>query len=740
MVSTKLLTFIAITTALGFVRSAPISPPTRGTITNQDVCTTPQCQAIAAGFIHDMDPNVNPCENFEQFTCGGFLEKTQLPPGKLKINPMSIINDQNSVIIREISDVSLGKAPQAAPGDLAAASNLKKLHGMWDSCMDVNSIAKRGRDPIVNQINAVISTIPDVTASMDGLGLTQTIVKLIKLSVEPFINLKVESDLYNPSAHVITVTHSGLTLPIGNYDDPDMVAKLEGVIALSFQKIFGAPPVAGSPDLTINDVNPKWIAAAKNVAAFQTAIANTIKNAPASSAPGMAAIYNPWTIARLNTVAPSIKWDLLISELLPAGETYNRPLIASSPDYFTGLEALLKVTPAETFRYYAAFRIIEKNSINLAEGYSMNTLLVSREDYCVDIINTYVGQIAGHYFVDYTLPEHSKIYFKSIISQILASYGESIPKLDWLDPTTLAGAVKKLGAIFQLIAESSDSPNTDSSESLQEYYKDLAIDPLDFYGNVARGSMWNVATLFAAVNKPVSKGFLPEGPPQNVNAFYDPTTNGIYFPAGILRSPLFDADQPEYMNYGGMGVVAGHEIGHGFDNRGKEYDSTGNYTNWWTVSTETKFNQKAQCIVHQYDNFTISDSNGKPIIDSSGNPMHVNGEQTLGENIADNGGVKYAFQAWKEAYASDPQGITRKNYKLPGLEKYTPEQLFFISYGRIWCEKNTPERLVDQINTDDHSPAKWRIIGGVQNSPDFAKAFGCQPNSLMNPVDKCSLW
>ncbi|KAF9120736.1 hypothetical protein BGW39_011128 [Mortierella sp. 14UC] len=162
------------------------------------------------------------------------------------------------------------------------------------------------------------------------------------------------------------------------------------------------------------------------------------------------------------------------------------------------------------------------------------------------------------------------------------------------------------------------------------------------------------------------------------------------------------------MNYGAMGVIAGHEIGHGFDNRGRSFDSTGNYTN------------------------TISGPKGET--------LRINGNLTLPENIADNGGIKYSFSAWQDAFNSDPQGITRKNYKLPGLEKYTPEQMFFISYGRVWCEKSMPERLESLLQNDPHSPAKWKIIGGVQNSLDFARAFKCRAGVPMSPVNKCSLW
>ncbi|KAF9900449.1 hypothetical protein EC991_007327 [Linnemannia zychae] len=722
MVSTKLFIFMAIGTALGVVRSAP----------TKDVCNTPQCRETAAGFIHDMDPNIDPCEDFQQFTCGGFFKKMKIDPAFKEVSTMSGIQNRNNAIIREISDPSLGKAPKAAPGDAAAASNLKKLHDLWASCMNVAELDKRGRLPLVNEINSVINTIPNVNARMNKTGLAKALAKMVKIQVDSFVKLDINPDLYNPSTNAIEIMFSGLSLPLESFSTAGAVTELERTIALGFQKFLGPEIRAGTPSLTIDRVDPKWVTAAKKVVSFQLDLAHAVRNSPVSNALGQAALHNPWTLEKLNAVAPSVDWGVLVSELLPVGERYTRPLIALTPDYFTGLEAVLKRTSSETLHYYFISRIIEAHSGHLGALYRPNPLVGRREDFCVNFMNQNLGEIAGHYYVDQTLPEHSKIYFKSMIHQILASYGKSIPKLDWLDTTTINGALKKLNAIVELVAESSDSPNTSSSASLEEYYRNLTIDAADFFGNRARRTEWWVAYNFAQINKPVNRQTLPAGPPQTLNAFYGPQTNEIYFPAGMLQEPMFHADNPDYMNYGAMGVVAGHEIGHGFDNRGRNFDPTGNYTNWWTPSTSSKFVQKSECIARQYSTYTVPGPKGEV--------LHVNGNLTLPENIADNGGVKYSFAAWQDAYNSDPQGITRKNYKLPGLEKYTPEQMFFISYGRTWCEKSTPERLADQLQNDPHSPAKWRIIGNVQNSPDFARAFKCHAGAPMNPVNKCSLW
>ncbi|KAG0364241.1 hypothetical protein BGX24_004722 [Mortierella sp. AD032] len=217
-----------------------------------------------------------------------------------------------------------------------------------------------------------------------------------------------------------------------------------------------------------------------------------------------------------------------------------------------------------------------------------------------------------------------------------------------------------------------------------------------------------------------------------VNTFYDLTANQIVFPAGILQRPFFHVESPDYVNYGGFGVVAGHEVTHGFDNMGHRFDSVGRLDNWWTNATEKAFNEKAQCLIDQYGNFTVKGPDGKD--------HNVDGQLTLSENIADNGGLKQSYRAWQTRLKADPSGKKFKNYQLPGLEKYTRKQLFFISYGRLWCSKERPEYLMQLIRTDIHSPSQWRINGAVQNSPEFSQAFKCPAGSPMNPAKKCQVW
>ncbi|KAF9904752.1 hypothetical protein EC991_002322 [Linnemannia zychae] len=738
MVSTKLVfIYVATGAVLSAVHSAPAVPTTSPVLTNKDVCNTPQCNAIADSFIHDMNPDEKPCEDFEKFACGGFYKKMEIEEGYTEISTMLLAEERNNVILQAIVDPSLGKAPKPAPSDTASTNNLKKVHDMWKSC--VNTTA-RGHQPLVDQFNAIIKLIPDVTTSIDKMSLTKTIAAMTKIGVEPFIAVTVETDLFNPDASVIYLSSGGISMSAEDYANATAVTELEQEVALAFQNFLGsplqfeAPPLmmeyidqkvlgpalrTRAPLLAIEHIDQKWIAAAKKVVAFEKDIAHAILNSPKSPKTGYEKAYNPWSIDKLKTAFPSIDWNALIAELMPAGQSYTRNFIADSPDIFTNIEAVIKVTPADTFRYYVIYRNIDEYSVHLSN---------STRD-CVTVIKKSLGQIVGHYFVEQAFPEHTKVAFKAMIDQILASYKEWVPKLDWLDPKTLEGAMKKLNALVAIIGESGSSPDASSSASLEEYYKGFVVDPMDYYGNQYRSTVWMIAKKWEMINKPYDRKSL-SFVPQEFDAYYVPNYNQMQFPAGMIQDPYFNPENPDYMNYGAMGTIAGHEMGHGFDTQGKDFDHVGKFTNWWTDDTAKKFSNKTDCIVKQYNNFTITGPNNETV--------HLLGNATLAENIADNGGMKYGFRAWQSAYNSDPTGTTHKNYKLPKLEKYTPEQMFFLSYARAWCTKMTPQKLLDDITVMADRVLLTRLNAEVDRM--IALATGMTPGeAVVYNSEDCSL-
>ncbi|KAF8937816.1 hypothetical protein BGZ47_008851 [Haplosporangium gracile] len=735
MVSTKLAAFVAIGSALSMVAAAPIfNIGENGShLLNQDICDTPECVTTAESFLGYMNPNADPCDDFTEFTCGAFYEKTVVDANKTSANFQTIITDQIKIIIREIADVTLGKAPKPTPGDKAAESNLKKLHNMYASCMNVDAIQTANHQPLTKLVHSVLSLIPDAPA-LDKAALAKTIAQLIKLDVPNFYIIGVGQQLYNPRYSSIQGNQGGLTLPIPSYNQSlTDAADLIPNIAQLFQKVLGvtAPSDANS---SISETEPvvdkEWTTAAQDVIAFETSLADvTAKNTRPNLDPEMPIFNNPMTVEELSKATPSIDWSILLSELLPADVKYDRPLSVQSPEFLPALETLLNSTSVKTLRNYFAWRIIA------AQNERLDTIAIpgqERWEVCNDAVTKNLPDIVGHYFVERTLPKSDQTIFRTMLQNIISAYGEGFPALDWIDQTTLDGALKKLHAMGLVVGQSAQAPNGASSESVEEYYSGYDVDISDYFGNWNKKSVWTAEKSFAAVNEPYVQKKIPQFPPTEVNAAYQPTTNHIYAFAGIMQSPMFHASNPEYVNYAGLGAVAGHEIGHGFDSNGKKFDSIGNFTSWWTPKTEKIFAEKSQCFNDQYGNYTIKGPDGADV--------HLDGPKTLAENIADNGGVKYAFRAWQNRLKADSTGKQYKNFKLPGLEKYTPEQMFFISYGKVWCSKQTPELDTTLIQVDNHSLNKFRVLGSLQNSLEFAEAFKCAPKTRMNPEKKCSLW
>ncbi|KAG0085149.1 hypothetical protein BGZ93_000832 [Podila epicladia] len=716
----KLIVWIAISAALQAVASGA---PT----TNNGICTTQQC--------------------------GGFFDNNNIPPSETEIDSLfSHLSKSNRAIIRKIVDPNSPSAPKATEGDVAAANNIKKMQAAYASCMKLDKIASVGRKPMQDDIQKLVQMFPvsdsalttkDTSApaspTIDKQNLATTLGYFVSQGLDTPLGLYPSTDVKNPEKTVLMIVENGLGLSSkGNYADTRITSVYQSTIASMFNLILGDAP----HNSTATTTSTSWTDVAKDVYAFEKSLAE-ISSSPEDMMDPLHT-YNPMHLSQIAAATPSIDWPLLLEKALPPSTIVPEPLTVASKDYLPNLEALLQKTSSKTIQSYLAWSLIRRNHISLDSVYQQPmkeldqvlsgvpaSTVDDRSKNCISFVNRNIGELPGHYFVQQVFSGDSRKEVESIIANLQNTYIKSFPNYAWLDKTTLQGALKKMAAMGVKVGWSVSNPNTSSSASLDHYYKALEIKEDDYYGNIVRTSMWQTQREFRVLGKLVDNRSLGM-PPQTVNAFYDPTANQISFPAGILQPPAFHVDNPDYANYGAIGVIAGHEITHGFDNQGHIFDSKGKMENWWTNSTEEAFNTRAICFVHQYGNFTIKDPLGKE--------TNLNGHMTLGENIADNGGLNKAFETWQARYRSDPLGKTIKNPRLPGLEALTPEQLFFVSYARLWCSKARPESLLQQVMTDPHSPSEWRIKGALQNSKYFAQAFKCKKGAPMNPVKKCDVW
>ncbi|KAI8357779.1 hypothetical protein BD560DRAFT_196969 [Blakeslea trispora] len=346
-------------------------------------------------------------------------------------------------------------------------------------------------------------------------------------------------------------------------------------------------------------------------------------------------------------------------------------------------------------------------------------------------IDTSLGFMAGRYYVLEKFDIKTKESIKAIADDIKQVLLDSFHQLEWLDEKTRRNAERKLNKLTVKIGYSESSPDVMSPVSLSSYYGAFIIKPDDYFSNYVNGRISTVSNAWRQVGKPIDKGVWWMYP-HEVDAYSRSAFNEIGIPAGILQGLYFEESRPEYLNYGAIGSVLGHEMTHGYDSRGRRYDADGKLFQWWTEHTAKEYEVKADCFVKQYNNFTVTDEKGQPV--------NVNGKFTLAENLADNGGVKKAVEAWKSRYLKDPSSKQHNNMRLPGLNALSPEQLFFISFARTYCKNITPAQAKKKVLTDNHAPYKWRINAPLQNSFEFAEAFRCPAGSPMNPVKKCSLW
>ncbi|KAF9154691.1 hypothetical protein BG015_000219 [Linnemannia schmuckeri] len=747
MVAPKIQILMAIGVALGVVQAGPIS--IRGdkpSFDNKATCKSAQCKLTANGIISDMDPSVDPCQDFSKFACGGFFKKNDIPSGRAQIGPFDILNDNNVRILRTIVDPSQGKTPKAPAGDVAAQNNIKKLQSLFSSCMDEKAISKAGRKPLYDEVQKIIKLLPASNSPVDKKTLSKILGQIAQYGflTPGFLNVKVTVDNNNPEANVLTITEDGLGLASANlYKDEKQVKEYRETIAAMFQTVLGDEDVAKrTKPLTPKDIKKEWSDAAKDAVDFEiqlAAIKTTFKDQldPKNN-------RGIRTVDQLNAMTPSIDWSFFLQEAFPPGLKYKGHITIGSVIFHTRLEGLLQVASSKSLQRYFTWVLIRSLSGNLAQPYKQpkvnfdnftNGIYAAPQNdrwaTCLTVTNTNLVHITGHYFVKTVFKDNSRQEALAIVDNIIFSYEKTFPTLSWLDEKTRDGAIKKLQGIVKAIGYSTENPDDVSAKSLDDFYKGYIVADKDYFGNQVRYMRWMTAKAFAALPLPVDRDAM-EMSLTTVNGFYNPSFNSIYIPAGILQSPVFHTENPEYVNYGGMGTVGGHEIGHAFDNNGRYYDAIGRVTNWWTDVTLKAFEEKTKCFIDQYSKFTVKGPKGENV--------NLNGEMTLPENLADNAGVKMAFRIWQSRFQSDPKGNKIQNFKLPGLDKYTPEQLFFISYARLWCTKMTPEALVDLVNHNSHSPTQWRINGAAQNSPDFAKAFKCKAGAPMNPTKKCEVW
>ena len=641
----------------------------------------------------NMDTLVSPGDNFADYVNGTWYKNTKIPADKASYGAFDLLYDQSQKDVKAIIE-------DAAKGDNADGSDKQKIGDYFAAFMNRKDRDAKGIKPIQPDLKA-IDLIANYTDLANYFGVSN------RTGVTVPINIFVSQDSKNPNEYVLTTWQSGISLPEREYYT-STDAKMTDIRKKYVAHIEKMLQLCNIENPTEN---------ATKVMALETAIASS--HMKKEDTRDVVKLYNKYNTADLKTLMPDFDWKAMLKT---AGMDKEKTIIISQVENTKSLNNIIKNTPLDTWKIYLKWGLINRNAnrLNSAldkqdfEFYSKILYGVEKpeEDWkrAVNAVNGALGEMVGKVYVEKHFSPEAKERMVTLVKNLLKAYTESIKRLDWMSADTKKQALAKVDKFMIKIGY----PDT------WRDYSALRVSKNDLYGNAVRANEFVYKRELDKLGKPVDRtewGMTP----QTVNAYYNPSLNEIVFPAAILQPPFFDLKADDAVNYGGIGAVIGHEIGHGFDDQGATFDGDGVMKNWWTPNDLTAFKAKTNALVAQYNGF-------KAFPD-----LNVNGDFTLGENIGDLGGLSIAIKAYKASL---------NGKEAPVMDGFTGMQRVFLGWGQVWGEKAREEAIRSQIAGDPHSPAKFRINGVVRNIPEFYEAFKIKSTDslYLAPEKRVKIW
>ncbi len=646
-------------------------------------CSHPGTQKVQTLDLTDMDTTASPATDFDAYANGGWKKKNPLPDEKSRYGTFDKLDDQAKKQVKSLFS-------EIAAGNYAEGGIERKISDFYSSGMDSANIEKLGTGPIQKYLAQAdsISTIA---------GLQKVVAQWHQMGIKPLFFLFADADQKNSSMEVAYLHQGGLKMPNRDYylnkdeHSVEIQKKYRAFIANMFQLI-------GSPEEESEKQAETVYAMEEKMAGFSMSLLD--QRDPYK-------VYHKMTVSGLSQIAPGYDWAAYFKEI---GLNDPGELIVSQPDFFAGISKMMQTEPVGSWRLYMKWQLVSSLAGYLPKAYSdlsfdfygktLSGSLAERPRWkrVQGTVDAAMSEAVGQLYVAKYFPPEAKQRMVRLVENLRASLGKRIQDLSWMGDTTKQKALEKLEAITVKVGY---------PDKWRDYSR-LQVSKDDYLDNVLNAGRFDFQRILSKVNKPVDKTEW-QMPPQMVNAYYNPTANEIVFPAAILQPPFFYMNGDDAINYGAIGVVIGHEMTHGFDDQGRQYNKEGNLEDWWTYQDADRFKARTAILAGQYDQYTVLDT------------VKANGKLTLGENIADLGGLNVAYYALQKELNGNEE-------KTDG---FTPEQRFFLSYAHLWAQNIRDEEKLRLTKVDVHSLGKYRVIGPLKNMPEFYKAFNIKKGDAM---------
>ncbi|HVZ18300.1 MAG TPA: M13 family metallopeptidase [Terriglobales bacterium] len=676
--------------ALTVIANAQTNPSATST-TEKPLASFPYSPGLD---VTSMDKSADPCADFYQYSCGGWMKNNPIPADQARWSVYGKLYQDNQQFLWGILD-QLSKQKEGR------SANQQKIGDFFGACMDEAAVNKLGSAPLKPYLDRVagLKSLNDLPALLAYLH--------VRMHGDPFFNFGSNQDFENSDNVIAFAEAGGLGLPDRDYYTKDgahsqeLRTKYIAHVAKMFQLLGDQADVAQKE--------------ADIVMRIETALAKPQLTRVERRDPYK--LFHKMNAHGLQELTPHFQWAGYVKDIgLSQQDVFN----VTQPEFYKALDQELTALSLDDIKTYLRWHVVHAEAPFLSDAFVNENFdffsktlhgtpqLRPRWKRCVSLVDAELGEALGKEFVDRAFSPELKQKTLTMAKQIEAAMGQDIQSLTWMSPATKQQALTKLHAIVNKIGYPDKWRD----------YSSVDIKSGDFVGNVERSTVFESHRQLNKIGKPLDRAEWDMTPP-TVNAYYNPQMNDINFPAGVLQPPLYDPKMDDAPNYGNTGGTIGHELTHGFDDEGRQFDAKGNLKDWWTEGDAKNFTDRANCIVDQYAQYVVIDD------------VKINSKLTEGEDVADLGGLILAWMAWKDQ---------TKDQKLEPRDGLTPEQRFFVGYSQWACENTRPEDLRANAITDPHSPGKYRVNGLMVNMPEFQQAFGCKAGQPMVKENRCRVW